>query len=119
MNADDDQSRSAVRYQLHREYAVPVTEVEVDEQLLAWLHRSLPTAANQPTAAALSTEGCQEGMIYPVVERGDRLVLVAEFSSFVALREAGAVWTTVYLLDAVDERELQELALAIAVGDGS
>lgn len=106
---------SGARYQLHRRYLVPVTEIALDEPLIADLRRWVPTDSEQPVDIALPAEGCQ-GTLYPVVERDNRLVLVAGFSSFVALREAGAAWMTAYVLEAPDDRDLFELALVIALG---
>jgi hypothetical protein len=110
--AGNDQPPSGARYELHRRYLVPVAAIELDEHVLAWVRRYFPGGTAEPI------EGYQ-GTTYPVVERGDRLVLVAGFATFAAHHEAGAAWVTVFVLDAADERELLELAGALAVGDGS
>ncbi len=112
MVAGNDQPPSGARYELHRRYVVPMAAIELDELVLAWVRRYFPGDAAEPM------EGYQ-GTTYPVVERGDRLVLVAGFSTFAALREAGAAWVTAYTLKAADERELLELTGAFAVGGGS
>lgn len=59
-----------------------------------------------------------QGTIYPVVERDARLVLVAGFATFAALRDAGAAWITAYTLEAANERELLELAAVLAMSSG-
>jgi len=110
--AGDDQPPSGARYALHQRYLVPVAAVELDEFVLSWVRRWVPADA------AESIEGYQ-GTTYPVVERGARLVLVAGFATFAALREAGAEWVTAYTLEAADEHELLELAAALAICNGS
>lgn len=110
--AGNDQPPSGARYELHRRYVVPVAAVELDGHVFVWVRRYFPGGATEPI------EGYQ-GTIYPVVERGDRLVLVAGFATFAAQREAGAAWVTVFVLDAADDRELFELAGAFAGGSGS
>jgi hypothetical protein len=44
-------------------------------------------------------------------------VLLAGFTTFTALREERAAWATVYVLEAADERDLLQLAGALALGD--
>ena len=90
---------------------MPVTAIRLDEQVLAWVRHYFPGAETGPM------EG-DRGAIYPVVEREDRLVLVAGFGTFAALLEAGAEWVTVYVLEAGDDRELLELAGALSLGGG-
>jgi hypothetical protein len=109
--AGDDHPPSGARYALHRRYLVPMAAIELDEFVLSWVRRWFPADA------AELKEG-NRGGIYPVAERRDRLVLVGGFTTFAALREAGAGWVTVYVLEAGDERELLELAGALAVGGG-
>ena len=109
MVAGNDQPPSGARYELHRRYVVPVAAIELDEHILAWVRRYFPGGAAEPI------EGSQ-GTVYPVVERGDRLVLVAGFATFAVQREGGAAWVTVFVLDAAIERELFELAGALALG---
>ena len=112
MLAADDQPPSGARYALHRRYLVPVAAIELDEYVLSWVRRWFPADSAEPE------EGYQ-GTIYPVVERDARLVLVAGFATFAALREAGAAWVTAYTLDAANERELLELAAVLAMSSGS
>lgn len=111
MLAGDDQPESGARYELHRRYLVPVAAIELDRYVLSWVRRWFPAAAAEPK------EGYQ-GTIYPVVERDARLVLVAGFATFAALREAGAEWVTAYTLGAANERELLELAAVLAMSSG-
>ena len=111
MLAGDDQPPSGARYALHQRYLVPVAAVELDESVLSWVRRWVPADA------AESIEGYQ-GTTYPVVEWGSRLVLVAGFATFAALRDAGAAWVTAYTLEAANERELLELAAVLAMSSG-
>ena len=109
VRAGEDQSRSGARYELHRPYLVPMAEIELDERVMAWVRQCFPRAASEPEVVELVAP-------YPVVEREDRLVLLAGFRTFTALREAGAAWATVYVLEATDEGDLLELAGAFALG---
>ena len=109
MNASDGQLRPGRRYPLHERRLVPVGEIELDQALRASVCHLFPTDAER------SMEGLG-GAIYPVVERGDRLVLVAGFATFAAQREGGSEWVTVFVLDAANERELFELAGTLALG---
>jgi hypothetical protein len=109
--AGSDQPPSGARYELRRRYVVPVAAIELDEHVLAWVRRYFPGGAAEPI------EGYQ-GTIYPVFERGDRLVLVAGFATFAAQREGGSEWVTVLVLDAANEREFLELAGALAMSSG-
>ena len=109
MLAGDDQPRSGARYVLHRRYLVPVTAIELDERVWAWVLQYFPHDAPEPAVNDRDAP-------YPVVEREDRLVLLAGFATFAALRDAGAAWATVYVLEATDERDLLELAGALALG---
>ena len=111
MTDDDDQPRPGARYWLHRRYLVPVSAIRLDQGVVAWVRQYFPHASAEPK------EG-ESGGVYPVVEREDGLVLVAGFSMFTALRDAGASWATVYVLEAVDERDLLELAGVLAMGRG-
>ena len=109
MLAGDDQARSGARYEIHRRYLVPVAAIELDEHVREWVRQYSPREAAEPEV--------KEGDApYPVVEREDRLVLLAGFATFAALREAGAAWATVYVLEATDEGDLLELAGALALG---
>ena len=112
MNAGDDRPPSNACYELHRRYLVPVAAIELDQEVWAWVRRCFPTDAAEPKRG-------YQGTTYPVVERGARLVLVAGFATFAALREAGAEWVTAYTLEAADEHELLELAAALAIFNGS
>ena len=109
MLTGDDQPRSAARYPLHRRYLVPMTAIELDERVWEWVRQYFPHGASEP-----EVKGC--GVPYPAVEREDRLVLLAGFAIFTALREAGAAWATVYVLEATDEGDLLELAGVLALG---
>jgi hypothetical protein len=113
----DDPLRRSARYTLHRRYLVPVTAIELDDEVWARVRRWFPADADERTDRTSLTDGYQ-GTTYPVVERGDDLVLVAGFASFAALRDAGAAWATAYVLEAADERELLELAGVLAMGRG-
>jgi hypothetical protein len=110
--AGDDQPAPGARYALHRRYLVPVAAIELDEFILSWVRRWFPDDAAEPKAG-------YQGTIYPVVERDARLVLLAGFATFAALREAGAEWVTAYTLPAATERELLELAAVLAMSSGS
>ena len=107
--AGDDQTPPGACYALHRRYLVPVAAIELDEHVWEWVRRHFPRVTAEP-------ELRDRGGIYPVVEREDRLVLLAGFTTFTALREAGAAWATVYVLEATDEGDLLELAGALALG---
>ena len=109
MLGGDDQPRSGARYALHRRYLVLMTAIELDERVQEWVRQYFPNDASEP-------EVNDRDAPYPVVEREDRLVLLAGFATFTALREAGAAWATVYVLEATDERDLLELAGALALG---
>ncbi len=109
--AVNDPPPSVARYRLHRRYLVPVTAIRLDQGVVAWVRQYFPHASAEPK------EG-ESGGVFPVVEREDGLVLVAGFATFSALREAGASWVTVYVLEAADERDLLELAGALALGGG-
>ena len=109
MLAGDDQPPPGARYELHRRYLVPMAAIELDEHVVGWVRQYFPREAAEP-------EKRDRGRIYPVVEREDRLVLLAGFATFTALREAGAAWATVYVLEATDEGDLLELAGALALG---
>ena len=111
MIAGNDRPPYFARYKLHRRYLMPVTAIRLDEHVVAWVRQYFPHASAEPK------EGDLAG-IYPVVEREDGLVLVAGFATFTALREAGALWATVYVLEAADQRDLLQLAGALALGAG-
>jgi hypothetical protein len=114
MIAANDRPPSDAHYKLHRRYLVPVTAIRLDEHVLAWTRQCFPHASADPAAP----KERESGGVYPVVEREDGLVLVAGFSTFAALREAGASWATVYVLEAADERDLLELAGVLALCGG-
>jgi hypothetical protein len=97
------------RYPLHQSYLVPVGTIELDEQVTDWVLHWFPPDAAQPY------EGDEDMTTFPVVERGDRLVLAGSFGEFAALRDGGAAWATVYVLDPTDEQDLLELTGAIAL----
>ena len=103
------QPASCARYEPYRRYVVPAAAIDLDEYHLEWVHTYFPDAAAEPK------EGYQ-GMTYPVVERSDRLVLVSGFSTFAALREAGAEWVTVFVFEAANDLNLLELIGAFALG---
>ena len=111
MIAGSDRQPSDARYTLHRRYLVALTAIRLDEHVAAWVRQYFPRASAEPK------EG-ESGGVYPVVEREDGLVLVAGFSTFAALRQAGASWATVYVLDAADDRDLLELAGVLAMCHG-
>jgi hypothetical protein len=97
------------RYLLHQSYLVPVDAVEIDEHVQAWVLCLFPPDAAQ------AYEGKEDMTTFPVVERGERLVLAGSFEEFAAFRDQGASWATVFILDATDEQDLLELAGAIAL----
>ena len=109
MLAGDDQPPPGARYESHRRYLVPVAAIELDEHVVAWVRQFFARETAEP-------EKRDRGGIYPVIEREHRLVLLAGFTTFMALREERAAWATVYVLEATDEGDLLELAGALALG---
>jgi hypothetical protein len=87
--AVDDELRRGAHYPFHRRCLVPVTAIELDDEVWAWVRRWFPPDADEPTDRTYLTDDYQ-GTTYPVVERGDDLVLVGGFASFAAFRDAGA-----------------------------
>jgi hypothetical protein len=116
MLADDDRPPPGGRYALHRRTLVPVAAIRLDVRVWEWVRHYLPRVAAEPEVEATEPAVRDLDAPYPVVERQGQLVLVAGFADFTALREAGATWATVFVLEATDERELFELAGALALG---
>ncbi len=86
---------------------VPASLIDVDAVL--WDAVRLAWPADRDGVRA------DESMVFPVARRGDRLVLLARFETFLDLQAAGATWVHVWYADADEDEDLVEYAVALSM----
>lgn len=91
----------------HRVQVVAASLVEVDAGLWNAVRLAVPAHERSP--------GPAEARIFPVVERGGRLVLLAGFEEFCAVVQTGAAYVNVWRADFEDGASLTEYAVAFSM----
>lgn len=91
----------------NRETVVPASLIEVDAALWDAVRLAWP--------AELAGVEADESTVFPVARRGDRLVLLARFETFLALQAAGATLVHVWRADADEDEDLVEYAVAFSM----